>query len=169
MPYTAIVTPKLDIDQGIAVVEVYEVNNGVVDQASQLTNISTRGEVGTDTSVMIGGFVVRGTTAQTLYIRSTGPSLDRSADADLLQDPSISIRDDEDGNEVAANDNWRDATSAAEIEATGIPPTNDAEAALVMTNSNPGPYTVIVEGADGGTGLGNRRNFQIERLRSVLD
>lgn len=157
--YTAIVSPKLDIDQGIAVVEVYEVNNGVIDQASQLINISTRGEVGTDASRMIGGFVVNGSDAQKIYVRSTGPSLDIPG-ANLLQDPKVSIRD-ADGTEIASNDNWRDATNVADIEATGIPPANEAEAGIVVS-LDPGIYTVIVEGADSGTGLATVEIYKFE-------
>ena len=41
----------------------------------------------------------------------------------------------------------------AEIEATGIQPTNDLESALVWTLP-PGNYTAIVRGKDGITGIG---------------
>ena len=44
----------------------------------------------------------------------------------------------------ASNNNWRD-TQAAEIIATGIPPTDDRESAIVMTLAS-GNYTAIVRG-----------------------
>jgi hypothetical protein len=50
------------------------------------------------------------------------------------------------------NDNWRD-TQEAEIIATGIAPTNNLESAIVVT-LNPGPYTAIVSGKNGASGVG---------------
>jgi hypothetical protein len=41
----------------------------------------------------------------------------------------------------------------AEIEATGIPPTNDLESALLQTLPS-GNYTAIVRGMNGTTGVG---------------
>ena len=41
---------------------------------------------------------------------------------------------------------------AAEIIATTIPPTNDAESAIVETLA-PAAYTAIVRGKDGSTGI----------------
>jgi hypothetical protein len=52
---------------------------------------------------------------------------------------------------IVANDNWRD-TQEAEIIATGIPPTNDLESAIVQ-NLSPGNYTAIVRGSGGATGV----------------
>ena len=49
------------------------------------------------------------------------------------------------------NDNWRD-TQEAEIQATGIPPTNDLESAIVAT-LNPGAYTAIVRGKNNTSGV----------------
>ena len=49
------------------------------------------------------------------------------------------------------NDNWRD-TQEAEIQATGIPPTNDLESAIVATLA-PGAYTAIVRGKNNTSGV----------------
>jgi hypothetical protein len=52
-----------------------------------------------------------------------------------------------------SDDNWQDdATQAAEIIATGIPPQNDLESAIV-TSLVPGAYTAIVAGKNGSTGV----------------
>ena len=54
---------------------------------------------------------------------------------------------------VAFNDDWRDdPIEESEINATGIPPTNDLESAIVE-NLTPGPYTAIVRGANNTTGV----------------
>ena len=55
------------------------------------------------------------------------------------------------GQLVAVNDNWRD-TQEAEIIATGIPPSNDLESAIVG-NFAAGNYTAVVRGTDNTTGI----------------
>ena len=51
-----------------------------------------------------------------------------------------------------SNDNWKDASSAAAVTASGKSDgINDFEAAVQYTLS-PGQYSAIVSGADGGTG-----------------
>jgi hypothetical protein len=45
------------------------------------------------------------------------------------------------------------AFQEADIRATTIPPTNDLESAILMT-LDPGAYTAILSGKDGGTGAG---------------
>jgi hypothetical protein len=51
----------------------------------------------------------------------------------------------------ASNDDWR-STQEADITATGLQPSNDAESAIVTTLL-PGNYTAIVSGVGGATGL----------------
>ena len=67
-----------------------------------------------------------------------------------LADPTIELH--EPGNIVVTNDNWKD-TQEPEIMATGIAPTNDLESAILAT-LDPGLYTAIVQGKNGGTGVG---------------
>ena len=62
-----------------------------------------------------------------------------------------SVRDNN-GALIRSNDNWR-SDQQLEIEATGIPPTNNLEAAIVATLA-PGNYTAIVAGINGGGGIG---------------
>ena len=50
------------------------------------------------------------------------------------------------------NDNWRD-TQEDEIQATGIPPTNNLESAILATLA-PGAYTGIVKGRNNTSGVG---------------
>ncbi len=52
---------------------------------------------------------------------------------------------------VITNDNWKD-TQETEIVATTVPPTNELESAIVAT-LDPGAYTAIVSGRNGGTGI----------------
>ena len=55
-----------------------------------------------------------------------------------------------------------DLTQQAEIQATGIPPSNDVEAAMIA-RLNPGAYTAILKGAAGGVGNGLVEFYDLDR------
>lgn len=55
------------------------------------------------------------------------------------------------GTTIASNDNWRSDQEAG-IMATTLPPTRDAESAIVATLT-PGSYTAIVRGKNNTTGV----------------
>ena len=59
---------------------------------------------------------------------------------------------DANGTQVRANDNWK-SDQQAEIEATGIQPSDDREATLIA-DLGAGNYTAVVRGAADGTGVG---------------
>ena len=120
---------------------------------AQLLNISTRMRVLNGDQVLIGGFIVTGTDPKKVIIRGMGPSL--QGVGVTLSDPTLELHQ---GDAIiATNDNWKTkpdgSSQQAEIEATTIPPTNDLESALVATLT-PGPYTAILAGKNGGTGVG---------------
>ena len=119
---------------------------------SELADISTRAFVQTGDNVMIGGFIIRGTnTSHKVLVRAMGPSLPSSI-ANRLADPTLDLRDGN-GTRVLFNDNWKDdSAQAALITATGIPPTNDLESAIVATLPA-GNFTAIVAGKNNGTGV----------------
>jgi hypothetical protein len=147
--YTAIVAGK-NGTTGIGLVEMYDLN---VASDSRLANISTRGVVQTGNDVMIGGFILgNGTASEKVLIRAIGPSLTQFGVANVLADPTLELHDSH-GTLLMSNDNWRDdASQAAEIMATGIPPQNDLESAIVTTLP-PVAYTAVVAGKNGGTGV----------------
>ncbi|HEY0369803.1 MAG TPA: sialidase family protein [Chthoniobacterales bacterium] len=122
---------------------------------SQLSNISTRALVLTGDDVAIGGFIISGNSPKQVLIRGIGPSLSSFHLTGVLADPTLELH--QGTNVIATNDNWKvssDGTSQqAQIEATGRPPTNDAESALLVT-LNPGAYTAILAGKNNGTGIG---------------
>jgi hypothetical protein len=64
-----------------------------------------------------------------------------------------------DGTLIAANDNWR-SNQQAEINATGLPPPNDNESAIVRTLA-PGNYTAIVRGVNNSTGVALVEVYQL--------
>jgi hypothetical protein len=152
--YTAIVRGK-DLQPGIpvptsgtALFEVYDVSLTI----GELDNISTRGAVQGAADPMIAGFIVAVGSDVTVLIRAVGPSLE-SFGLSALSDPRLDLFD-SDGNIVASNNNWQDSQSA-EIEATGLAPTDPLEAAILI-NLPRGAYTAVlspVEGEDHGTAL----------------
>ncbi len=144
-PYTAIVT-GVGGTSGVGIVEVLEIDN----PASPLSNISTRGWVQTGANVMIGGFIISGTIPKSVLIRARGPSLAAFGVPGVLANPSIGLYSG--STVIASNDNWGSAANAAAISATGQAPTDSMESAILMTLS-PGPYTVIVQGVGGTSGV----------------
>lgn len=141
--YTAIVR-GVNNGTGVALIEAYDLDRTT---DSVLGNISTRSLVQTGDNVMIGGFIVVGTDPQKVIVRAIGPSLPVTG---KLANPTLELHD-SNGVLLVANDNWK-TTQQAEIEATGIPPTNDLESAIVRTLT-PGNYTAIVRGKNNTTGV----------------
>jgi hypothetical protein len=132
---------------GIGLFEVYDLNQT---SDSKLANISTRGFVETGDSVLIGGTIITGNAPTRILFRAIGPSLTDLGVPNALGDPTLDLYDGN-GQLVATNYDWRD-TQEAEIIATGIPPSNDLESAIVGSFTA-GNYTAIVRGTDTTTGI----------------
>jgi hypothetical protein len=147
--YTAIVSNK-DGTSGIALVEVYDVEQS---SAGQIYNISTRAHVDTGDNVMIGGFIVGGPDSARGIVRGLGPSINVNGVPvpGTLADPTLELHDGN-GALLAFNDNWKDSQQA-EIEQSGLAPTDDREAAIIGSFA-PGQYTVILRGKNDTTGIG---------------
>jgi hypothetical protein len=118
---------------------------------AHLGNISTRALVQTGDNVAIGGFIITGVDAKKVVLRAIGPSLTALGVAGAIQDPTLELHDHA-GAVIAFNDNWKDSQQA-QIQATGLAPSDDREAAMVETLS-PGAYTAIMRGKDNTTGVG---------------
>jgi hypothetical protein len=120
-------------------------------QSGQAVNISTRAQVQTGDDVVIGGFIVTGPAGSTkkVVLRGIGPSLASAGVAGALSDPYLELYSGP--TLLKSNDNWQ--TDAAAVKATGVPPTDPLESAIVDTLS-PGAYTVVLHGTNGETGVG---------------
>jgi hypothetical protein len=127
---------------------MYEISLGL----ARLRNISTRAFVQTGDRVEIGGFIITGSGTKRVLIRAIGPSLSGLGIGGTLADPTLELRNASNAL-ITSNDNWTDSPDAAAIQATGIPPSNNFESAIIRT-LNPGSYTAIVAGKNGGTGIG---------------
>jgi hypothetical protein len=110
---------------------------------SKAINLSTRLRVLTGDRVGIGGFIISGPTPKRVLLRGIGPSLKQFGIPSPLPDPILELHR-PDGSVAATNDNWRD-NQEAEIQATGLHPTDNLESAIVVT-LDAGAYTVILRG-----------------------
>jgi len=121
---------------------------------SQLGNISTRGLVQGNNSVMIGGFILGASTSSSrIAIRGIGPSLAQFGLNNVLADPTLELHD---GNGVLliSNDEWEsDSISAGQFRANGLA-LSDPKESGIFTTLPPGQYTAILAGKNGGTGIG---------------
>jgi hypothetical protein len=148
--YTAILSGK-NGTTGVGLVEVYDISPGVF---AELTNVSTRGFVGTGQQVMIGGFITSGGNgAAQVVVRGLGPTSSQPPFnlSGTLADPVVTLVDCN-GNVVQNNNDWKNTQQAA-IQATGLAPPNDLEAAVLATVAA-GHYTAILSGNGSGTGIG---------------
>ena len=128
----------------------FSLASAIVPSISRFLNISTRLRVQTGDNVLIGGFIITGNDPKAVIIRAIGSSLGGAGVQGFLDNPILELHYPD--ATVVTNDNWRD-TQEAEIIATTIPPDDDLEAAIVAT-LDPGAYTAIVRGVNGGTGIG---------------
>lgn len=121
-----------------------------------LFNISTRGFVGRDASVLIAGIIIGGTTPKNVLIRAAGPGLAGYGVPGTLADPQLSVFDSS-GKMVAQNDNW-ESGGGAELSSTfsrlgAFQFKTGSRDAAVLVSLPPGNYTAHVSGVGGTTGV----------------
>jgi hypothetical protein len=132
---------------GIGLAEMYDLSQP---PTSTVANLSVRGFVGTGDNALIGGIIVNGLATQEVLFRGIGPDLTSASVANALADPTLELHD-VNGTLIASNDNWK-SNQQAQIEATGLAPGDDRDAAILM-RLQPGQYTAIVRGSSGTTGV----------------
>ena len=143
--YTAVLR-SADGTEGNALLELYD----LAPANSSVRNISTRGEASIGDDVMIGGFIIGGTSPAKVMVRAIGPSLAAFGVTGVLPDPVLELHD-KDGSLIYQNDNWR-TDQAQQIIETAIAPSNESESAIIATLA-PGAYTAIVHDADNVQGV----------------
>jgi len=117
-------------------------------------------DVGTGDKVSIGGIIITEGEAKRVLLRAIGPSLANFGIADPLADPVLELHA-QDGTLITSNDNWN-SPPAPDIEATGLAPSNPLESAIIAT-LDPGLYTAVVTGKDGGTGVGLVEAYDLDQ------
>ena len=155
------------VDTSVLMVDV---NSGqarvpAAEQLPRLANISTRMQVLTGDDVMIGGFIIGGTTAKTVAVRARGPSLTALGVPNALANPVLQLYSGQ--ALIASNDDWGTAANAAALQSSGFAPSQPLEAAVLVTLA-PGAYTAIVSGSGDTTGIGLVEVFEVDNPAAPL-
>jgi pectate lyase len=125
-------------------------STGATRTSGTLANMSTRANVQGGQGNLISGFTISGSPSDTkrVIIRALGPSLSAYF-SNAMGNPTLSVYDVY-ANEIASNDDWTSSSQASEIQATGLAPSNNLEAAWVGYLA-PGTYSAAINGW--GTGI----------------
>ena len=176
--YTAQVVSQTT-NSGVALAEIYDADSGA--PTNRLINISARALVGTQSNILIGGFVLSGSTNETLLIRADGPGLSAFGVTGVVANPILTLFNSS-GAIIASNTGWgnqssigsgavlsgpgemlvQPATSAisAEVGAFQLAAIS-ADSAMVVTLP-PGSYTAQVSGAGSTTGVGLVEIYEVK-------
>lgn len=179
--YTLVISGSTATDTGTVLGEIYQLPiidvtsatpTGAPLSLSRVTNLSTRGRIVDKDSVVIGSFVVGGSTLPTtatptltpadapskrFLIRVVGPGLLPYGVTDALPDPMLELKG-TNGIAIQMNDNWdADPEAAKLIRETSAsvgafalePGSRDAVAIARLPE---GAYSVLARGANGATG-----------------
>jgi hypothetical protein len=133
--YTAIISGA-NYSTGIGLVKIYDLESTL---PGELGNLAVRADVKSGDNVLISGLILGGSNPK------------RQLGSTVLQNPFLELHD-ANGGTLASNDDWRSASNANEIQATGLAPGNDNESAILMPLSA-GNYPTIVRGVNDPTGI----------------
>ena len=122
---------------------------------------------------MIAGFVVQGSAPKRVLIRAVGPSMAQFGVPDVLANPRLELHDNT--NVIGRNDDWETtqmggviiSDQVAVIQNSGMAPMDPVECALIATLT-PGSYTAVVEGVNGGTGVGSVEVYDLDATSGSL-
>ena len=161
--YTAVVSSP-DNATGVVLLEAYDADNPR-DPAIKLSNLSTRGFVGTGANIIIAGFVVNGPGPKTYLIRAIGPTLlDAPFNlAGSLTDTYLKLFRG-DGTLLRETDDWdtpaflRDTLRDAAKKVGAFPlreeRSNSGLDAVLLMTLPPGSYSAQMSGFADATGIG---------------
>lgn len=153
--YTAVMKDVNNVN-GLGVVEIYDVDSG---PGSTMLNISTRGPVGADPNALIGGFVLGGTEWKQILVRAIGPSLSAFNVNNAITNPTLDFFNAQ-GTKLDSNDDWVNSPQKAQIQNSGLAPTDSKESAIIQTLSA-GFFTAVVHAVNGETGVGSVEIYQL--------
>ncbi len=163
-PYTAQIAGQSG-DTGVALVEVYDATPAgtYTPSSPRLVNISTRVQVGTGANILIAGFVIEGSTSETVLIRASGPALNAFGVPGTLPDPKLSLYA---GNTLlGTNFGWggnaQIIAAAAKVGAFGWgnPSSNDS---AILVTLPPGAYTAQIAGASNDSGVALIEVYEVQ-------
>jgi hypothetical protein len=164
-PYSAEIEGQAS-DTGVALAEVYDAtpSGSYTRSTPRLINISSRVQVGTGAGILIAGFTIGGSTAETLLIRASGPALTLFGVPGTLSDPKLELLGGS-GVVLASNSGWGGSSEissvAAQVGAFGWSNPSSNDSAILITLP-PGAYTAQVSGASGDTGVALVEVYEVQ-------
>jgi hypothetical protein len=154
--YTCTVTSASN-DAGVAMAEAYNTTSITANTSTtpRFINGSGRAFVGTGDDLLVSGFVIGGSTARTVLIRASGPTLSAFGVHGALPDPQIELYSSA-GKLLATDTSWNGdpqiAAMANAVGAFGWADPSSKDSALLITLP-PGGYTAQVRGNSDDTGV----------------
>jgi hypothetical protein len=137
---------------GAALAEIYDVG---LFWTPELTNVSSRAQIGTGADTLIAGFTITGGGTRTVLIRAVGPSLAPFGVSGVAADPKLDVYRAGAAAPISSNDNWDGAAALAlaftRVGAFALPP-GSRDSALLLTLPA-GSYTAQVTGVGNTTGV----------------
>jgi len=153
---------------GIALVEIYDLDDQSAYATQKITNLSTRGYVGTGDQRLMMGFVVSGTTPKQVLIRAAGPALvDLGLSSSItLANPLLQLLN-KSGTVVRENDDWSAGNDVQLVNtmatsAGAFSFSSGSRDAVLLVSLQPGTYNVIVSGVNNTTGIALVELYDIE-------
>lgn len=159
-PYSFVVEGK-NGTTGVVMAEIYDA--APTTASPHLVNISSRAKVGTGDQTLIAGFVISGTTSETVLIRGVGPSLKSRFGLNAAATATKVTLFDSKSNVLATNTSWdSDANVAPAAKAVGAfdLDAGSKDAALLVTLA-PGIYSTFVTGEGGASGTGMVEIYEV--------
>ena len=147
-------------------IELRRAGNSGLLTVTELENISTRADVRTVNEIVIGGFVIAGDTDKCVVLRARGPSVGVPDGEIRLSDPWLVLKSGADNIDI--NYDWVDSPEVGIMTNLGLQPPFDEEAAIYACLP-PGPYTALVRGEGGVTGIGIVEVFDADEGTSFLE
>ena len=139
---------------GEGMIEIYDLSG-----FSQLINLSTRGRIESNRSVVISGFVVgEGAENRRLLVRAVGPTLSNFGVENSLSDPAIAVVRAGDAVQIASNDNWESFGDPENLETIfqtvgAFALERGSKDAVALIELAPGAYTMQVSGVGDSAGI----------------
>ncbi|HZZ57411.1 MAG TPA: protease pro-enzyme activation domain-containing protein [Opitutaceae bacterium] len=137
---------------GVALAEIYDADS--LSASAQMVNISSRAYVGTGQNALSAGFVISGTTSQTVLIRGVGPGLAQFGIGNVLTAPQVVVFNGGGTQIASASAGWSSSLAAVFAQVGAFSFASGSNDVAVVLNLAPGSYTVQLTGANGGTGTG---------------